>query len=130
KMLSSELMEVRLIGEELKQVATEELPTLVKYAEPIGYLPEVTRYARQLPADLTDSYDKPFQLNDVDPEGEDKILAAVLYRFGKVSFQNCLTQVKSLSQSEKQAIVDKLFEQVGKFDSPLRELEYADATFD
>ncbi|MDD2521415.1 MAG: FAD-dependent thymidylate synthase [Anaerolineaceae bacterium] len=130
KMLSSELMEVRLIGEELKQVATEELPTLVKYAEPIGYLPEVTRYARQLSADLTDSYDKPFQLNDVDPEGEDKILAAVLYRFGKVSFQNCLTQVKSLSQSEKQAIVDKLFEQVGKFDSPLRELEYADATFD
>src|SRR5690606_34959756 len=47
KMLSSDLMEVRLIGEEVKQVATQELPTLVKYAEPIAYMPEVTQFARE-----------------------------------------------------------------------------------
>ncbi len=130
KMLSSELMEVRLIGEEIKQVATQELPTLVKYAEPIGFLPEAASYARGLAAELTDSYEKPFQLIDIDPDGEDKILAAVLYHFSNVSFQNCLTEVNGFSQAEKQALVNKLFEKVGKFDNPLRELEYAGATFD
>ncbi|MEL7625897.1 MAG: FAD-dependent thymidylate synthase [Anaerolineaceae bacterium] len=130
KMLSSELMEVRLIGEEIKTVATQELPTLVKYAEPIGFLPEVTQFVRGLTADLTNSYRQPFQLVDIDPDGEDKVLAAILYRFGKASFQNCLTHVKSLSRSEKQAFVDKLFEKVGKYDNPLRELEYAVASFD
>ncbi len=130
KMLSSDLMEVRLIGEEVKQVATQELPTLVKHAEPIAYLPEVSHYARDLSSGLPNTLSEPFQLTSIDQNGEDKILAAVLYRFGKASFQDCLDHVQSLTQAEKQAIVDKLFEKVGKFDNPLRELEYANASFD
>lgn len=130
KMLSSDLMEVRLIGEEVKQVATQELPTLVKYAEPIAFLPEVSKYARQLSSDIPSTNSEPFQLTSIDPDGEDKILAAVLYRFGNASFQDCLEHVEGLAQAEKQAMVDKLFENVGKFDNPLRELEYANASFD
>ncbi len=130
KMLSSDLMEVRLIGEEVKRVATQELPTLVKYAEPLAYLPEVSKYFRELSSDLTNSNHEPFQLIDFDPNGEEKILAGLLYRFGKTSFQNCLSYVQGLSQQDKQAMVDKVFEKVGKFDTPLRELEYADASFD
>lgn len=130
KMLSSDLMEVRLIGEEVKQVATQELPTLVKYAEPIAYLPEVSKYARQFSSAITNTKPEPFQLTSIDLDGEDKILAAVLYRFGKASFQDCLEHVQGLTQLDKQAMVDKLFEKVGKFDNPLRELEYANASFD
>ena len=69
-------------------------------------------------------------MTSIDPNGEEKILAAVLYRFGKASFKDCLNHVQGLSQAEKQVIVDKLFEKVGKFDNPLRELEYANASFD
>ena len=130
KMLSSDLMEVRLIGEEVKQVATQELPTLVKYAEPIAYLPEVSKYAREISSAMPNTKSEPFQLTNIDLDGEDKILAAVLYRFGKASFQDCLRHVQGLSQPEKQAIVDKLFEKVAKYDNPLRELEYANASFD
>ncbi len=130
KMLSSDLMEVRLIGEEVKQVATQELPTLVKYAEPIAYLPEVSKYARELSSAIPNTNPEPFQLTSIDLDGEDKILAAVLYRFGKAGFQDCLEHVQGLAQSEKQAMVDKLFDKVGKFDNPLRELEYANASFD
>lgn len=46
KMLSSELEEVRLIGAEVKAVATQELPTLVKYADPIAFLPPLREKAR------------------------------------------------------------------------------------
>ena len=130
KMLSSDLMEVRLIGEEVKQVATQELPTLVKYAEPITFLPEVSQYAHGFSSEFQNTRGEPFQLVDIDQDGEDKILAAVLYRFGNASFQDCLEHVRGKSQMEKQAMVDKLFEKVGKFDNPLRELEYATASFD
>ena len=130
KMLSSDLMEVRLIGEEVKQVATQELPTLVKYAEPIAYMPEVSQFTRNLSSALNNTHQEPFQLTSIDPNGEEKILAAVLYRFGKASYQDCLNHVQGLSQAEKQLIVDKLFDKVGKFDNPLRELEYANASFD
>lgn len=130
KMLSSDLMEVRLIGEEIKKVATQELPTLVKYAEPIAFLPEVSQYARELTSGFPNTSQEPFQLTSIDSDGEERILAAVLYRFGKASFQDCLEYVQGLDNAEKQAIVDKLFEKVGKFDNPLRELEYANASFD
>ena len=88
KMLSSELMEVRLIGEEMKRVATQELPTLVKYADPIGYLPEVSRYSHELAEEIPFSQEQPFQLVSIDPDGENKILAAVLYRYGSGSYQS------------------------------------------
>jgi len=130
KMLSSDLMEVRLIGEEIKKVATQELPTLVKYAEPIAFLPEVSQYARELASGFPNTSQEPFQLTSIDLNGEERILAAVLYRFGKASFQDCMDYVQGLDNAEKQAIVDKLFEKVGKFDNPLRELEYANASFD
>lgn len=130
KMLSSELMEVRLIGEEMKQVATQELPTLVKYANPIAYLPEVTQHFRGLADDMPAGEDGCFQLSSIDPEGENKILAAVLYRYGTGSYQVCLEKVEAMDLQAKQALVDKLFENVGKFDIPLRELEYANVAFD
>ncbi len=130
KMLSSELMEVRLIGEEMKRVATQELPTLVKYADPIGYLPEVSRYSHELAEEIPFSQEQPFQLVSIDPDGENKILAAVLYRYGSGSYQSCLAKVKAMGLPARQELVDKLFENVGKFDIPLRELEYATATFD
>lgn len=41
-----------------------------------------------------------------------------------------MAHIQGLTLVEKQAMVDKLFEKVGKFDNPLRELEYANVSFD
>ena len=130
KMLSSDLMEVRLIGEEVKRVATLELPTLVKYADPIGYLPELSHFCRQEATKLSQDSDEAFQLVSYDNDGEDRILAALLYRYGNVGFEASLDHVKALTDIEKAALVDRLFEGVGKFDIPMRELEYANLSFD
>lgn len=130
KMLSSELMEVRLIGDEIKQVATQELPTLVKYADPIGYLPELALFSRQKAETITAGSETPFQLIASDSDGETRVLAALLYRFGKGSFEACLTYLNGLQDVEKKDLADRLFEGVSKFDSPVRELEYANFTFD
>jgi thymidylate synthase ThyX len=130
KMLSSELEEVRLIGAEMKTVATQELPTLVKYADPIAFLPKLREKARDFANQIDTISGAPWcDLKAVDESAEDKVLAAVLYRFGDDSYQVCLDQVLSMSLEEKQALVDVMFEEMSDFDIPIRELEYTDLTF-
>ncbi len=130
KMLSSDLMEVRMIGEEVKKVATQELPTLVKYADPIAYLPELSHYSRAAAGKVDEVAGEPIQLVSCDRNGENQILAALLYRFGNSSYAANLEYVNGLSDGKRSELVDKLFENVGKFDIPMRELEYANLSFD
>ena len=131
KMLSSELEEVRQIGGEVKQVANQELPTLVKYANPIAHLDGLRKKVREHSSriDTIESSDW-CQLKDADPAGEDRVLAAVLYRFGDDSYQVCLDQVLNMPVNDKQALVDALFAGMTDFDVPLRELEFTDYEFD
>ena len=131
KMLSSELEEVRQIGAEIKRVSIEELPTLVKYADEIEHLPALRKECRKV-ADRIDTLPNTdwCQLHNFETYGEERILAAVLYRFGDDSYQVCLDQVMNMSQEERQAIVDALFEGLNPFDVPIREIEYANLSFD
>ncbi len=133
KWLSSPLSEVREIGETVKGVAQGELPTLVKYAEALDYLVETpnqffsTFQFEGKVAGETDHSDW-CRLVDYSRDGEDKILAAVLYRFGNTSFEESLKKVVDGAQRETMA--ETLMGRLGKWDVPLRELEHCSYTFD
>ncbi len=131
KMLSSELEEVRQIGAEIKRVSTEELPTLVKYADEIEHLPALRDHCRW----FANRIDTPTQLewckmHHFEEHGEERILAAALYRFGDHSYQECFDHVVKMSSEDKRALVDAIFDGMGPFDVPIRELEYANVNFD
>lgn len=128
KMLSSDLEEVRAIGEEVKNVATQELPTLVKYANPMPYV-QSTKATLQS-SDQCQIDDYWCRLLEFDPAGEEKVLAALLYRFGQSSYLECEQQVTKLNQAERENLVETLFKEIGAFDVPLRELEYTQYVFD
>lgn len=130
KMLSSDLAEVRTIGDELKAVATEELPTLVKYAEPMPYLDGIKTAFSDQSLPTSENRSDWCQLLEIDPHGEIKVLAALLYRFGQGTYQACLQQARTLTLQEQQALVAALFKDAGAFDVPLRELEFTSYTFD
>jgi len=135
KMLSHELAEVREIGEEVKAVARAEVPTLVKYANAVPYLIETTHDFALLPARLPPGEAPPARgdwcrLIDFDQEGETKVLAAALYRFGEMPFEDAVRHVQSLNESERLQFADTLLGRLGEHDIPLRELEYASYTFD
>ncbi len=94
KMLSHPLAEVRQIGEEIKNVAQAEVPTLVKYAGEIPYLVETGKnlphnLKRTLPEDRLEKSDW-CRLVDYEPDGENKVLAAALVRFGEGSYAEAL----------------------------------------
>jgi thymidylate synthase ThyX len=70
------------------------------------------------------------QLMDFDPDGEIKILAAALYRFGEMSYFQALEIVRSASESDRVILAETLLCGLGEHDTPLRELEYTTYTFD
>jgi thymidylate synthase ThyX len=133
KMLSHELEEVRQIGERVKEVALGETPTLVKYADAVPYLVETCKEIRELEAarlDLNSGDPVWCRLIDYDHDGEKKVLAAALYRFGEMSYANALAHIESLDEARKWTLAEALLGRLGKFDIPLRELEYSTYTFD
>ncbi len=152
KWLSSPLAEVREIGETVKQVAQRELPTLVKYAEAVEYWVKTgdDLYHRAHPStelrtgsehrekNKKDSVDSVLsvvsenrcELADYDRDGENKILAAALYRFGNMPFADTMEKVCGASQAERKSLAEALLGKLGRYDVPLRELEHCTYTFD
>ncbi len=140
KMLSHELAEVRAIAEQVKTVARVEIPTLVKYADASPYLvgtrEEFVRNRPPLPVLKPDRLQMEGEgtdwcrLIDYDRDGEDRILAAALYRFGEMPYEAALAYLRSLGPAGRGQLADALLQRLGEHDIPLRELEYATYTFD
>ncbi|HVN56124.1 MAG TPA: FAD-dependent thymidylate synthase [Anaerolineaceae bacterium] len=136
KLLSHPLEEVREIGAEIKHVAQQEVPTLVKYAHEVPYLKNAyTALSEEAPR-IQPAKGPQFSpedwccLVDYDPAGEETVLAAALYRFGEIGFSEALQSVRQASPAERLRLADILLAGAGEFDSPLRELEHTTYTFD
>lgn len=135
KWRSAPLAEVREIGETVKTVSQAEIPTLVKYAEPVPYLIESGEELGKLGNWEIGKTNLPISqstdwctLVDYDEKGEERILASALYRYGNLSYSEALGAVRSAPQP--QSIADALLSRLGRHDIPLRELEYTSYTFD
>jgi thymidylate synthase ThyX len=133
KMLSHELLEVREIGAKVKEVSLAETPTLVKYADVVPYLTEtinelsLTLLPQGEGQGVRDNW---CSLIDYDQDDENKVLAAALYRFGEMTFSDSLSHIGSLNEDARSTLAESLLGRLGKFDIPLRELEYCTYTFD
>ena len=126
KMLSHELAEVREIGEKVKEVALDETPTLVKYADAVPYLVETFKEFDHREWNLINR--KPEFVNrksewctlvDYDKDGENKVLAAALYRFGGMSYEEALGYVELLRRRvEKRPLLIRFWDDWANTISP------------
>lgn len=131
KLLAHPLAEVRAIGDEIKRTAQTEVPTLVKYAEPTPAQVETVRELEQLAAGLPPAEEGDWCiLVDYDPQAEEKVLAAALYRFGGLPYAQALHHVYDLPPAGRERLAAALIGRLGRHDVPLRELEYAGYLFD
>ena len=130
KWSSNPLLEVPQIGETVKATAKSEIPTLLKYAEALPYLMETSAELIEIAGKIRpqDGESDWCELVDYDCKGEERILAAALYRFGGLSYSQALAQVRSAQDPAVLSAV--LFKRLGRYDTPLRELEHASYTFD
>jgi len=132
KMLSHPLEEVQIMGKEIKQVSQNNVPTLIKYADEVPYWKNVSKRFTsaaekfQIPKNYSDWCN----IVDYDPELEKRILSSLIYRFGNHSYQDIYQLVGLLDQQSFNNLITQITEDIGRFDIPVRELEYATFTFD
>jgi thymidylate synthase ThyX len=134
KMLSHELAEVRQIGAQVKTVAQAEVPTLVKYADAVPYISGVRESLKDSVAAIgasgADGAGHGCRLVDYDEQGEDRVLAAALFRQSGVDFARALELVRRMDQDGRTRLAQSILGNLGEHDVPVRELEYSTYTFD
>jgi thymidylate synthase ThyX len=135
KMLSHPLVEVREIGEEIKNCALQEVPTLVKYANRIPYLEFLLSSGMAIndqDNEISPSIDKNdwCKLVSFDPDGDEKVLASFLYRFSRVTYENALMKIRRASSEEKATWCRSIMAGLDEHDQPIRELEHTNYSFD
>jgi len=131
KMLSHPLEEVRQIGEAVKDVAQREVPTLLKYVEPVPYLQETSSYLGTRAAGLeSDASREALRLCSYDPEAQFHVLAAALFAQATCSYESALSHVRGLEAHEQADLAQMLLGKLDRFDVPMRVLEHADYTFE
>lgn len=133
KMLSHPLKEVQTVGEEIKSTSRKVVPTLVKYADKVPYLVDSC-------ADAVFGDGETWSKSDLgadwcnlvrfDKDAENFILAATLYRNGQRSFAQEMKTITKCPANKKQKIARKILGSMDEHDQPIRELEYANFTFD
>ncbi|MEN6434393.1 MAG: FAD-dependent thymidylate synthase [Anaerolineaceae bacterium] len=128
KMLSHPLSEVRQIGEEMKQVAQIEVPTLVKYALPSSYLQHLSE---RIPTSPSSSSKKDWCiLQSYDSLAEIKLAAAALFKYREVDYETALRQADSMDASSRETLTKQLLSGIESYELPLREAEHISFTFE
>jgi len=135
KLLSSPFSEARELGKEIKRVAKNKLPILVKFADPISYLQKQERKLGKLTEKILSKKEKVdskrVTLVQYDKNALEEVLAATLERFSDKSYKLILQNLKKMSQKKKEQIFDEIIgERKMRHDKPLRELENTFYTFD
>lgn len=130
KMLSSNLEEVRTMGQNIKEYATEIIPTLLKYADRISYLQNVGKELSPIKPAGTPLNADWFRLVGYDAVAEEKILAACLYRFQNIDYAQAIQTIRKMSLESKRDLAHSLFADRNRFTAPLREVEHSSFTFE
>jgi thymidylate synthase ThyX len=133
KMLSSPLQEIQALGNEIKKTALAEVPTLIKYADRVPYLMETRKSIEEVIQQI--EWQKKYpedwcHLAAFDPDGERRILAAALYRFGGMDFGQAYAFIEKCSTNACHDLANRLLGMMTSHDIPLRELEHSGYTFD
>lgn len=131
KMLSHPLEEVRQVGREIKRMAIEQVPTLIKYASEVPNLKQSPALLAARAKNVITTHGRDWcQLIKYDQDGEDRILASALYHFGDMEFASALKAVQALSTGERRNLAKDLLSGLREHDIPLRDLEQMRFTFD
>ena len=131
KLLSSELSEERALGGELMSRGREITPTLIKYASENEYI-SASRQAQQARSEAIHDGQpgEDVSLVHYDPEAELKLATALLYRFANATYSQVLGSVEAMDAEERYDLIDACLGKLGDYDSPVRELEVVDYTFE
>lgn len=134
KLAASQLQEERELGKLLKDEAQKITPTLIKYAEPTEYLRAAA--AQRAPSSdaagpaPTASPESAARLVGYDPDAEQKVVAALLFAASHRSYAGAWDAAGAMGTEERAAVLARAWESLGPFDTPGREAEMPQYSFE
>ncbi len=133
KLMSSGLAEERVLGQQIREQGRRITPTLIKYADRSAFLEDSLQREWQLGLPVSDvptASPVSVRLVSFDPQAGEKLAAAVLFRQFSDSYENAWQRAQAMGQEERLQLIDKLMEKLGDHESPIREFELLDYTFE
>ncbi len=130
KMFSCPLREVQDIAKKIKEEGLKETPTLLKYTEKTDYLTNTPQMLEDKLKGEIKSTNYSVKLVDYEKNGVEKIIAAILYKFSGLDYESAINKAKTMSDAEKEKLIDSAIGTKGEHDAPIRELEHINYTFD
>ncbi|MCD4690040.1 FAD-dependent thymidylate synthase [bacterium] len=135
KMASSPLGEMRELAEELAQIGLARVPTLLKYLEPSPYLDGWEERMRRetstsAQGDASTDGEPSVRLVEYDPDGEARVVAALLFRAGGCSYADARERAGRMSVCERRTAFAAAVDGMTDFELPVREFEETNYTFE
>ena len=129
----SQYTEVREIGKQLYQQVKDIAPSIILFPEPSEFEQKInTPYGNILPdiPAYSDTSISDYRLIDWTENADERVLTAIYASEKGIPFEHAGESVGNLTDSEKKNIFLQLFENMEFFDSPPREFEMVDISFE
>lgn len=139
---SHHLKEINELGKEFFSLVKKIAPSIILFYKTNDYdkrtYPQLQRYTRRLevsPPPLSSPLKGEeiegggVELVDYTKDGDDRILAAILFKVKNLDYEKCLRLVKKMSKREKIKLFKKSCQYMELYDTALREFEFANLTY-
>jgi thymidylate synthase ThyX len=137
---AKKMAELQELNAKVYTLAREVAPSIILFTEPgdfdsktyTGLEEAAKRLPRPKKKDLSQpAGDRPVvRLVGHTPDGDDRILAALIHTVTDLAYDSCCDQVRDMSRAEKSEFFKAALQHTEFYDFPLREFEHADLTFD
>jgi len=130
---SHKLAEMRDLGKQLFNCVKRISPSIILFYAANDYdaktYSEIDKHVCQMDIRKTAKSTVEVKLIEYTPDGDDRILAALLFRTSGKDYAQGLRVVRHMSQKEKLTLFKKACAHLELYDVVLREFEYADLTY-
>jgi flavin-dependent thymidylate synthase len=129
---AADVAEVQQLSQQLYELVKDITPSIVKYPEPTDFerktYPDLAAIAHDTLEPKKPS-NKPCTLFDATKDGDEKIIAALLFSTTNQSYSAILRQVKKMTQKQKKDIFKTAVKHMKLYHQVIREFEMAELTF-
>lgn len=132
---SHNLKEINELGKKFYSLIKKIAPSIILFYKANNYDKKTYRELQEYAAQhIRISGDQGIRNDDVklvdySQDGDDKILASILFRVKKFDYSECVRLVKKMSKKEKIELFKKSLQHMELYDVTLREFEFANLTY-
>ncbi len=130
---SQKMAELKEFNRKIYALAKEVAPSIILFTEANDFdsktYPEIEEKAQFFLKSSRKSKELVY-LVDFTTEADDKLIASLLHTSSSLPYEECFKKAKNLSLEEKKEFLKSVFKYMEFYDTPLREFEYVNLTYD